>query len=180
MATFIIILLLLLVILSIVFNFVLLIYFMFFHVLGTLFLGAFFASSKKEIVKTMVLLSDIKPGEKAIDLGSGDGRLVIALAKKGAQAHGYEINPLLVFLSRNNIKQAGLQGKAFIHFGNFWLLDFSEFDVVTVYGISHMMKRLEVKLKKELRPGARVVSNYFVFPNWPPSKKENSVRLYKK
>lgn len=153
---------------------------MFYNVLPTLFLGAFFASSKQRIVETMILLSDIKSGDKAIDLGSGDGRLVIALAKGGIEAHGYEINPFLVWLSKKNIKHAGLTDKAFIHWKNFWLVDFSEFNVVTVYGISYMMKRLEAKLKKDLKTGARVVSNYFIFPDWPYSKKENNVYLYKK
>lgn len=127
----------------------------------------------------MISLSDIKSGEKAIDLGSGDGRLVIALAKKGIEAHGYEINPFLVWLSRNNIKRVGLEGEAFIHFKNFWYVDFSEFNVVTVYGISYMMKRLEAKLRKELKPGSRIVSNCFAFPNWPYFKKEDKVYLYK-
>ncbi len=176
--TFIIILLFILVIFSFIFNLVLLTYFLFFNVLGTLFLGAFFASSKKEIVEKIVLISDVKPGEKAIDLGSGDGRLVIALAKAGAEAHGYEVNPILVWLSKKNIKKAGLEGKAFVHLKNFWIVDFSQFDVVMVYGISYIMKRLETKLKRELRPGSRVVSNYFVFPNWQHSKKEDNVYLY--
>jgi len=170
--------LLLVVVFAIIFNFFLMVYFTFFYILGSVFLGAFFASTKQDILEDMILLSDVKPGEKAIDLGSGDGRLVIALAKRGIEAHGYEINPFLVRSSKKNIKDAGLEGKAFIHFGNFWPVNFSEFDVVTVFGISHMMKRLEAKLKKELKPGARVVSNHFVFPNWPHAKKENNVRLY--
>jgi len=176
----IIILLILFVIFSFVLNLFILIYYLFFHVLAALFRGAFFAASKKDIVEKMILISDIKPGEKAVDLGSGDGRLVIALASAGAEAHGYEINPFLVWSSRKNIEKAGLVNRAFIHWKNFWTVDFSEFDIVTVFGIGYMMKKLEVKLKKELKPNSKVVSNYFVFPNWPYSKKEDNVLLYKK
>ena len=126
----------------------------------------------------MIFLADIKPGEKTADIGSGSGELVIAMANAGAKAHGYEINPFLVWLSRRNIKKAGLQGKAFVHWKNFWQIDFFEFDVVTVYGISYIMKTLELKLKKELKKDAKVVSNYFTFPNWPPAKKEDNIYLY--
>ncbi len=141
--------------------------------------GAFFAKSREELVEKMIYLADIRPGEKAVDLGSGDGRLVIALAKAGAEAYGYEINPFLVWFSRRNIKKAGLIDKAFICWGNFWNEDFSKFNIVTIYGITYMMKRLEIKLKKELRPDSRIISNYFIFQNWTPHKTKGAIRLYK-
>lgn len=175
-----IVILVLFVILSFVFNFFLFAYYAFYHVLPTLFLGAFFAKSRQKEAEKMILFSRIKPGEKVVDLGSGDGSLVIAMAQEGAEAHGYEINPFLVWLSRKNIKNKGLEGKAFIHLKNFWLVDFSEFNAVTVYGISYIMKRLEGKLQKELKPGSRVVSNYFTFPGWQHQKKEDNVYLYVK
>lgn len=142
------------------------------------FWGAIYVPTQKAKVEKMVELADIKPGEKAADLGAGDGRLVIALAKAGAQAHGYEINPWLVRLARKNIHRERLEGKAFIHWKNFWQEDFSNFDVVTIYGMRHLMRRLEKKLKKELKPKARVVSNSFQFPSWPKSKKEDDICLY--
>lgn len=113
-----------------------------------------------------------------MDLGSGDGRLVIALAKAGAEAHGFEINPFFVRRARKNICKAGLTDRAFIHQKSFWGETLSGFDIVVVYGISYIMKRLEEKLRKEVGPGTRVISNSFVFPNWLPSKKEGNVRLY--
>jgi len=144
------------------------------------FWGAVYLPTKKEAMEEMIALANIKPGEKAVDLGAGDGRVVVCLAKAGLEAHGYEINPVLVLLAKINIRKAGLRGKAFIHFKNFWQEDLSRFDVVAVFGIGHIMDKLEKKLDKELRKGARVVSNSFSFPNWKPSKKEKGVFLYEK
>lgn len=146
--------------------------------LPILFRGAIYLPSKKKIVKKMIELAKIKSGEKAADLGAGDGRLIIALARAGAEAHGYEINPLLVWLAKTNIRKAGFENKAFIHFRSFWHENFSEFDIVTIYGIGYAMKKLEPKLKQELKPRTRIVSNCFTFPNWPKSKKEDGIYLY--
>lgn len=151
-----------------------------FILLPVLFCGAIYLPTKKRTVEKMVELSGIRPGEIAVDLGSGDGRLVISLAKAGAEAHGYEINPLLVLVSRWNIRKAGLGGRAFIHFKNFWKEDFSQFDIIAIFGISRAMEALERRLKKELKIGARIVSNAFPFPDWQYAKKEDTVFLYKK
>lgn len=140
--------------------------------------GAPYVPSRKKTVGEMVAMAGVLPGERAIDLGSGDGRVVIALARAGAEAHGYEINPLLVWLGRREIRKAGLEGKAFIHFKDFWSVDFSDFDVVTVFGISHIMRVLGRKCRKELRGGARVVANSFPFPKWPHAKRVGEVYLY--
>lgn len=144
--------------------------------LGFIFWGAIYVPSRKDRIDKIIELAEIKPGEKAVDLGSGDGRLVIALAKAGAEAYGYEIDPTLVRSSKKNIQEAGL--KAFIEWGSFWQADLSQFDVVVIYGMSHVMKRLEKKLGKELRKGTRVICNSFEFPNWSCKKKENNVYLY--
>jgi len=145
-----------------------------------IFYGAVYLPSDKEKVKTIIRLAEIKPGEKVVDLGSGDGVLVIALAKAGAEAHGYEINPLLVLIARKNISKARIGNKAFIHWKSFWNEDLSGFDVVVIYGINYIMGRLEKKLRGELKKDARVVSNAFNFPGWPQIKKEEGVYLYKK
>lgn len=143
-----------------------------------LFFGAFYCPSRQDRIEKMIELLAIKPGEKAIDLGAGDGRLVIALAKAGALAEGFEIDPFLVWLAGRNIRRSGFAGRASVRWKNFWQMDLSQFDVVAVYGLNSIMKKLEVKLKKELKAGARVVSNYFTFPNWPESKNLEDVHLY--
>ena len=95
----------------------------------------------------MIALAQIKPQTKAVDLGSGDGRIVIALARAGVDAVGYEINPILAWWSRIRIYRLGLQSRARIYNQSFWSADLSGFDVVMIFGITHIMGRLEKKLK---------------------------------
>ena len=166
------------VILALVLFLILLIYYMILRLPATFYLGAIFMPTPDEAVITMISLLNIQPGEKAVDLGSGDGKLVIALAKAGANVEGYEINPFLVWISRKNIKKAKLTDSAVIHQKDFWKIDFSPFSIVTLYGVPYIMDKLEEKLKKELKPGARVASNYFGFSSWEPLQKEKNVSLY--
>jgi len=142
--------------------------------------GAIYFRTSTDAVDTMLRLSGAKPGEKIIDLGSGDGRILIAFAKAGCEAHGYEINPLLVWLSRRAIRRAGLKGKAFVHWKSFWSADLRDFDTVVVYCMPQFLEELGEKLLSELKPGARILSNSYSFPNWNIEKKENHVRLYVK
>lgn len=153
--------------------------FIIFVLLLPIVLGAPYVPAKHTRVATMVELADIKPGERAVDLGSGDGRIVIAFARAGAEAHGYEINPLLVWRSRRNIRAAGLSRRAFIHWKSFRGVDFSLFNIVSVYGLPGIMKGLEPKLQRDLPPGGRVVSLTFKFPHWPPVTRRDWVYLYK-
>lgn len=145
--------------------------------------GAVYVPSDWSRVNTMVNLLDIKEGDSAIDVGSGDGRIVIKMAKKGANAYGIEINPFLVLWSRYQIKKQGLTSKARVDWKNQWRQDFSEFNKVAVYGITYIMRELEEKLQKELKPESLVVSNAFAFPSWKPIKEEGEkdgvIRLYK-
>lgn len=144
------------------------------------FRGAPYVATDDQTLKDILSAARLKKGEKAVDLGSGDGKVVIALAKKGAEVHGFEFNPLLVMYSRYRIKKAGLQNNAFIHWGDFWRNDFSPYDVIIIYGITYIMKRLEEKLYKEVKPDARVITNNFHFPSWKPTRKLRGIAVYTK
>ena len=141
--------------------------------------GAIFVPTNRTAVAEMIEPLNIKVGDRAVDLGSGDGRVVIALARAGAEAHGYEHNPLLVWWSRYKIRKAGLSGRAFIHQANFWNRDFSGFTVVTVFGINYIMRALEEKLQKEGGRGMRIASYTFGFPTLKPLARKNGIYLYK-
>ncbi len=137
-----------------------------------------FERSTKERIQSILKLSNPAPQDNIVDLGAGDGELLITFAKKGFKITGLELNPLLVDKARKRVEQLGLEDLVTIKQQNFLKADLSKYDLVLVYCQQHVMKKLEKKLKTELKPGARVVSNYFHFPNWEPNKIENEVRLY--
>jgi len=143
-----------------------------------LYRGPLFVPTRQKHVPRIIELLNVKPGEKFADLGSGDGRLLVAIARAGGEAHGYEHNPILVLRSRQLLKREGLGGKAFVHMANFWHTNLSTFNGVIVYGIPYIMGRLEKKLERELKSNARIVSYSFRFPNWQPAESEGGVYLY--
>ena len=148
--------------------------------ISSCFFGAPFQPSSNKALREIINLAKVKRGDRVADLGSGNGKIVIEFAKLGAEAHGYEINPLLVWLSRRKIKNLGLQKKAFIHSGNFMNSPLGKFNIITSFQISYIMPGLEKKLKKELKKGTKVISNTWKFPNWKPKRKIEHVYLYVK
>lgn len=126
----------------------------------------------------MVELAEGKAGEKGADLGSGDGRITIAFAKAGIQMHGFEIDNERKKLSEAFIKKEGLTN-AFIYKKDFWEEDLSQYNIVCCYPMPTIMGKLEYKLRHELRPGARVLLNYFPFLHWKEEAKKDNVFLYK-
>ncbi len=142
----------------------------------SMFRGAPFAAISKSKINTMLKLLNTTKGKKFLDLGSGDGRIVNEASKRGLKAYGYEINPFLVLISRYKLKKSKSNGRILLK--NYWRENLGEFDLITVWGVPHMMKRLEKKLLKELKPGAKVVSNHLQFPNWKEKKSDNGVFLY--
>ncbi len=137
-----------------------------------------FVPSTWEAAATMVALSEPKKGQRMVDLGSGDGRIIISFAREGVEANGYETNERLVEESRENILRENLGKFGFVHEKDYWEEDLSLYDIITIYGMSSMMERLEEKLDKELKPGAKVVSNIFTFPHWKSKEVINNVYLY--
>lgn len=146
--------------------------------IATVIRGAPFMGTKREAVGRMVALAGLRVGERMIDLGAGDGRIIIEFAKAGVEAHGYEINPFLVWYARRNIRRAGLQKRAFMHWKSLWKADLSSARAVTVFGIRYIMPTLEKKLRAELPRGARAVSYVFQFPAWEPVKQEGKLFVY--
>ncbi len=142
--------------------------------------GAPYLETTEKDIERLIPLLPTGSGLKAADIGSGDGRIVIALAKHGIEAHGYEINPLLIKTSKKNIQDAGLENRATIYWQNFWKADISQYDIITVFGVGFIMKRLEKKLQKELKPGATIVSFRFPFHAWPLQEKHEAIYIYKK
>lgn len=137
-----------------------------------------FIPSNNRRVKTMFKLADIKTGEKSLDLGAGDGKVVIAFAEAGAIAYGIEIDEILTELARHNIKKKRLENKAQIINGDMWKIQLGDYDIITIYGLTSVLYKLEEKIQSETKKGCRIICNYFHFPHLTPVKVINDVYLY--
>jgi SAM-dependent methyltransferase len=127
----------------------------------------------------MLRVADVQPGQKVVDLGAGDGRVVIAAARlPGVQAVGVEIDPLRCLVANGLIALRGLRGRARVHWGNMFSFDLSDADVVTLYLWRSTNKKLAPSLIERLRPGAKVVSHHFAVANWTPVAVDPRERIY--
>ena len=124
-----------------------------------------------ELVEKMLDLAKVSSGDYVIDLGSGDGRNVIAAAKRGARALGVEFNPEMVALSTRLAAEAGVADKAKFVEGDMFEADFSEATVLAMFLLPDNLDRLKPKMAK-MRPGTRIVLNTFGVPGWKPDVTE--------
>ncbi|MGD0176879.1 MAG: methyltransferase domain-containing protein [Candidatus Bathyarchaeia archaeon] len=128
-----------------------------------------FVQTPLEVAKKMLDLSQVKPGEILYDLGCGDGRLIILAAKDlGANSTGIELREDLVERARTEIKRFNLEDKVKVIQGNFFDVNISDANIITLYLTSSANERLRPKLEAELKPGTRVVSHDFKVPGWKP------------
>lgn len=123
------------------------------------------------VVDKMLQLGGLKPGEHMFDLGSGDGRIVIAAAKKfKADATGVEFDDALFKQSMEKIKSLGLASTARIIHGDLLKQDYSSADLLTVYLLPMSNDKVTPILERQLKKGARVVAHDFEFSAWKPAK----------
>jgi len=146
---------------------VFLLYLLVFLILATAAYGAYsaapFLPTRKGDVGRMIDLAQIKPGERVYDLGSGDGRLVFAAAKKGAEAIGIEIF-ILPYLYSWVISWGRKNAK--ILFGDLFNYDIRGADVVFIFLLNKSYGRLVEKFSKELKPGTRVIVGCWEIEEW--------------
>ncbi|XP_060787957.1 ATP synthase subunit C lysine N-methyltransferase isoform X2 [Neoarius graeffei] len=102
------------------------------------------------------------------DIGSGDGRIVIAAAREGFRSTGFELNPWLVWYSRYKAWRQGVHHRTSFYISDLWKVSFSQYSNVVIFGVPQMMEQLEAKLQAELQSSARVVACRFPFPTWTP------------
>jgi SAM-dependent methyltransferase len=131
-----------------------------------------FVPTPQEVVDKMIELAGVKKGDTVYDLGSGDGRIVITAAKKGARAVGFDVDSSLVKESRENIRKAGVQNLAEIKQQDILTVDLSPASVVTMYLLPDVNLKLKPNLLSQLKPGSRVVSHAFDMGDWQPDKTE--------
>ena len=118
----------------------------------------------------MLELAEIKPGERLVDLGAGDGRIVIAAVRDfEAQAVGVEIDPVRWLLANIFIRLRRYDNRPKVMWGNMMNFGLSEADVVTVYLTRETNDKLKAQFEQQLKLGARVVSYAFPVKDWTPT-----------
>lgn len=117
------------------------------------------------LVDKMLDMAKVAPGDYVMDLGSGDGRTVIAAAKRGARAVGIEYNADLVEVSTRNAEKAGVSGRASFKQADLFETDFSQASVITMFLLPDINLKLRPRIL-QLKPGTRVVSNTFTMGDW--------------
>ena len=128
-----------------------------------------FDPTPQEVVERMLALAGVKQGDVVYDLGSGDGRVVIAAAKQyGVKAVGFEIDSGLVKLARENVRKEGVESLVEIREQDFTTADLSSATVVTLYLSQDGNLSVRPALMNQLQPGARVVSYTFDMGDWQP------------
>lgn len=130
-----------------------------------------FVPTPEPVVEEMLRLANIRKGDVLYDLGSGDGRIVIAAAKKfGIQGVGIDLNPARIREAQANAKTAGVAGLVTFKQVDLFKADISRATVVTMYLLPSVNLKLKPKLFKDLKPGTRLISHDFDMGDWKPEK----------
>jgi protein-L-isoaspartate O-methyltransferase len=136
-----------------------------------------FITTPADVVERMLQIAETRADDLVIDLGSGDGRFVIAAAQQfGAGALGIELDGALVEKSRRNAQLAQVSSRASFVQGDVLTADISRATVVTVYLLPALMEKLQSRFINELAPGTRIVSHAFTMAGWAPDRSE-TVRI---
>jgi SAM-dependent methyltransferase len=128
-----------------------------------------YAATRTETVALMLDMANVGPGDYVIDLGTGDGRILIAAARdRGARGLGVDIDPVMIRRAQAAARRAGVADRVTFKVADLFELPLGEADVVTMYLLPAVNLRLRSRLLTELRPGARVVSHAFDMGDWRP------------
>lgn len=132
-----------------------------------------FVPTRDAVVAGMMRMANVTKDDVVYDLGSGDGKIVIAAAKLGARGVGVDIDPRRISEANANAEREGVTDRVQFILGDIFdpAIKISEASVVTLYLLPALNVKLMPRLKAELRPGTRVVSNSFdMGPDWPPER----------
>ena len=130
-----------------------------------------YTPTRHAVADAMLQLAGVTRDDVVYDLGSGDGRIVIIAAQKyGARGVGVEIDPALVTRARQNAREAGVDDRVTFLEADLFTADISKASVVTLYLSASVNRRLEPKLKQQLRPGSRIVAHQFRIGDWTPDE----------
>lgn len=140
--------------------------------------GAVYFPTPTQTIHQMLDLAQVGPKDTVIDLGSGDGRILIEAAKRGAKAIGYEIDPILVSQSRRLAKKENLSHLITVRHQNMWRADFNQATIITLYLFPNFMDRLQRLLENKLTHPLKLVSHDYRFTHKKEQKNINNIYLY--
>ena len=141
-----------------------------------IFFGAPYLPTLSPQINAALDLLDVQPGQKILELGSGDGRVLAAIAQRGATAIGYELNPVLVLLSWIRCRKYGKRVR--VVWGNYWGKTLPTADGIFVFLYPKYMKKLDNKITQEYGKPVKLVSFAFEVPGRTADKTDNGVHLY--
>ena len=127
-----------------------------------------YVATPRNVVEAMLDAGRVSAGDYLIDLGSGDGRLVISAIRRGARATGVELDPNLVTTANGEAARQGIAGKANFVTANLYAFDFTQATVLTMYLLPNINLDLRPRILNGLKPGTRVVSHDFDMGKWRP------------
>lgn len=150
---------------------------------ATIFISSFWGApwviSSRYAIRRMLKIANLQPGETVIDLGAGDGRVIIvAIQDFQAKGIGVEIDPFRWMASKIFLSRRGLSKSAKMIWGNIFKADISQADVITLYLTRETNLRLKPIFEQSLKPGTRIVSNGFTIPGWKAAKIDNQNLIF--
>jgi hypothetical protein len=139
--------------------------------------GAPYVPLERDVVDLMVTYAALKPGETVYDLGSGDGRILIA-ACSSCDVHGigYEVAWYPLWLSKWNIRRKMLNDRIRVERRNFFEVDLSDADVIMLYQTPIVQRKLVPKFKRELKSGTRIIAARYPIEGWEPQQVDASAK----
>ena len=149
------------------------------YFLSTFLQGAGYEPVPGKILDEMIEFAKPGPGTRVFDLGSGFGRIIIAVAERtGADCTGVEVDPIKAWWTRSRIGAKGLKGRVRVIRQNLLEADISKADVVFVFLWEGIMQKLAIKAKSEMRPGSKIVSYYHPIIGWTPEREDARKKVY--
>lgn len=141
-----------------------------------------YVPTKMGSIRKILKLAGVKRGKKFYELGSGDGRVVIAAAKLGTESYGIEQSWIRVLFSKWKAyrQNSAIAQNCQFHHGDIYKRDYQNADIIYIFLLQKGVNKLEDKLKKELKKGSIVITQTYHFPKWKPFRKEGDFWLYRK
>ena len=143
---------------------------------GVLLAGAPYLPTLTPQMTAALELADLKPGETLLELGFGDGKVLIAAAKRGTRVVGYELNPILVAITW--LRTRKYRKQVIIIWGNFWRQPWPEADAIFTFLLPRYMEKLDKKVIQYKHKPVKLVSFAFQIPDRAPAAEQAGVRLY--